>query len=79
MLHIILAGDRTAPTATRPTPAVDAGVRLEAHDQQVADVATYVRNSWGNRAPPVTTAQSAAMRKSLHLEGERLVEGSTDR
>jgi mono/diheme cytochrome c family protein len=79
VLHIILAGDRTAATATRPSPLSMPAFAWKLDDQQVADVATYLRNSWGNRAPPVTAAQSAAMRKSLHLEGERLVEGSTDR
>ena len=79
VLHIILAGDRTAATATRPSPLSMPTFAWKLDDQQVADVATYVRNSWDNRAPPVTAAQSAAMRKSLGLQGERLTEGSTDR
>jgi mono/diheme cytochrome c family protein len=79
VLHIILAGDRTAATDSRPSPLSMPAFAWKLDDQQVADVATYVRNSWGNRAVPVTAAQSAAMRKSLGLQGERLVEGSTDR
>jgi mono/diheme cytochrome c family protein len=79
VLHIILAGDRTAATATRPTPLSMPAFAWKLDDQQVADVATYVRNSWDNHAPPVTAAQAAAMRKTLGLEGERLTEGSTDR
>lgn len=31
-------------------------------DQQIADVLTYVRNSFGNKAPMVTTAEVKAMR-----------------
>lgn len=31
-------------------------------DQQIADVLTYVRSSWGNQAPAVTAAEVAAMR-----------------
>ncbi len=79
VLHIILAGDRTAATATRPSPLSMPAFAWKLTDQQVADVATYVRNSWDNRAPAVTAAQSAAMRKTLGLEGERLTEDSTDR
>ena len=79
VLHIILAGDRTAPTVTRPSPLSMPAFAWKLDDQQVADVATFVRNSWDNQAPPVTAAQAAAMRKSLGLEGDRLVEGSTDR
>jgi mono/diheme cytochrome c family protein len=32
-------------------------------DQEIADVANYVRNSWGNAAPLVTPAQVATARK----------------
>ena len=31
-------------------------------DKELADIATYVRASWGNRAAGVTTAQVKAMR-----------------
>jgi mono/diheme cytochrome c family protein len=79
VLHIILAGDRTAATAMRPSPLSMPAFAWKLNDQQVADVATYLRNSWDNRAPSVTAAQSAAMRKSLGLQSERLTEGSTDR
>ena len=33
-------------------------------DQEIADVATYVRNSWGNSASAVTASQVAAARKT---------------
>jgi len=32
-------------------------------DQQIADVATYIRNAWGNAAPAVTAAEVAKARK----------------
>lgn len=32
-------------------------------DEDLAAVATYVRQSWGNKAPPVTTAAVARIRK----------------
>jgi mono/diheme cytochrome c family protein len=48
-------------------------------DQEIADVATYLRNSWGNRASAVSARQVADMRKSLLLETDHLVAGSTDR
>ena len=32
-------------------------------DQQVADVANYIRNAWGNAAPPVTSDQVKAARR----------------
>jgi mono/diheme cytochrome c family protein len=32
-------------------------------DQEVADVTNYIRNSWGNAAPPVTPEQVAKARR----------------
>ena len=32
------------------------------NDQQVADVMTYVRNSWGNRGEPVSARQANELR-----------------
>jgi len=32
-------------------------------DQEIADVANYIRNSWGNAAPAVTPAQVAKARR----------------
>ncbi|RUZ76213.1 cytochrome c, partial [Mesorhizobium sp. M7A.F.Ca.CA.001.14.1.1] len=34
-------------------------------DQEVADVLTYVRASWGNAAPAVSSDDVAAVRKEL--------------
>jgi mono/diheme cytochrome c family protein len=79
VLHIILAGDRTAATATRPSPLSMPAFAWKLTDQQVADVTTFVRNSWGNHAAAATAAESARLRKVLGLDSERLTEGSTDR
>jgi mono/diheme cytochrome c family protein len=38
------------------------GTGIEMSDQEVADVLTYVRSSWGNSAGPVTAQQVAAER-----------------
>jgi mono/diheme cytochrome c family protein len=33
-------------------------------DKQIADVTTFIRNSWGNAAPAVTAAQVAKARRT---------------
>ena len=67
VIHFILAGTRRAATAEAPTsfgmPAFD----WKLDDENVAAVATYARNSWGNAAPPVTAKQVADLRKKLDL------------
>ena len=56
LTHLVLYGSRGAGTPeSRTTPAMPTlGWRL--NDQQVADVLTYIRNSWGNAAAPVAPA-----------------------
>jgi len=68
VLHLILAGGRTAPTPTRPSAISMPSFAWKLTDQQVADVATYVRNAWGNHATPVTAKTVADLRKSLKLD-----------
>jgi mono/diheme cytochrome c family protein len=35
------------------------------NDQEIADLATYIRNAWGNRADAVTAGQVAKVRKEV--------------
>jgi mono/diheme cytochrome c family protein len=37
------------------------------NDRQITDVATYARNSWGNRAQPVGAKQVGDVRRDLAL------------
>jgi mono/diheme cytochrome c family protein len=69
LIHLILAGGRTAPTPQHPTFQTMPSFAWKLNDQQVADVATYVRNSWGNRAPPVSADAVADLRHKLDLRG----------
>jgi mono/diheme cytochrome c family protein len=50
-------------TQSAPTPLAmpDFGWRL--NDQQVADVLTFVRSSWGNHAAPVTADDVSKVRQ----------------
>src|SRR6202022_3726262 len=64
LVRIILTGSRAAGTDAAPTaPAMPSlGYRLT--DSQLAAVATYIRNTWGNAASAVTadTVQSLRAR-----------------
>ena len=48
-------------------------------DAEIADVATYLRNSWGNQASPVSEKQVDELRGKLNLQSVRLTVNSTDR
>jgi mono/diheme cytochrome c family protein len=67
LIHLILGGGRTAPTPSRPSFQSMPSFAWKLSDQQVADVATYVRNSWGNRAAPIDAGQVASMRSKLRV------------
>jgi mono/diheme cytochrome c family protein len=61
-LRIILDGAQTVTTPRAPnTGSMPAYAKLS--DQEIADVTTYIRNSWGNAAPAVTPGQVAKARK----------------
>jgi mono/diheme cytochrome c family protein len=77
--HLILAGSRTAPTVARPSPLTMPAFAWKLTDREIADVATFVRNSWGNQAPPVTARKVTDMRRSLGLNTLLYTENSGDR
>jgi mono/diheme cytochrome c family protein len=65
VVRIILQGAQTVPTAPRPTPFTMPAFDWKLTDGEVAAVANYVRNSWGNTAPAVTPDQVHAIRSEL--------------
>lgn len=61
LIQITLSGGAMARTpADRTRPSMPELARLD--DHAVADILSFVRASWGNKAAPVTPAQVAAMR-----------------
>ena len=78
VVHMILAGTRTAPTLARPTPLSMPSFAWKLTDQEVADVTTYIRNSWGNQAPAVSAGDVGRLRGKLDLKTSRLTYNSGD-
>jgi mono/diheme cytochrome c family protein len=79
LLHLILAGSRTGPSVTRTSPLTMPAFAWKLSDAEIADVATYLRNSWGNHASAVTAARVEALRGKLDLRAPRLTASSGDR
>jgi mono/diheme cytochrome c family protein len=57
VLRIILDGAQTVTTPRAPNTGSMPAYAAKFSDQEIADVATYIRNSWGNAAPLVTPDQ----------------------
>jgi alcohol dehydrogenase (quinone), cytochrome c subunit len=66
LVSVILNGDAAPSTISRPERLAmpDFGWRLK--DEEVAALATFVRKSWSNDAPPVTAAEVTKLRDSAH-------------
>jgi mono/diheme cytochrome c family protein len=62
-LRIILDGAETVTTARAPNSGSMPAYAKQLSDQQIADVANYIRNSWGNAAPLVTPEEVKRARR----------------
>ncbi len=66
VIRNILDGVQTVATDAKPTPFTMPAYDWKLSDQQVAAVASYVRNAWGNSASAVSADQVKALRRKLH-------------
>jgi mono/diheme cytochrome c family protein len=65
MIRVVLAGSRAGATDAAPTAPAMPSLGWALSDDNVANVLTYVRNSWGNAAPAVSSADVKAVREQL--------------
>src|SRR4030088_2235239 len=63
-LRVILDGAETVTTPRAPNAGSMPAYAAKMSDQQIADVTTFIRNSWGNAAPAVSAAQVAKARRT---------------
>jgi mono/diheme cytochrome c family protein len=63
-LRVILDGAQSITTPRAPNTGSMPAYAAKWSDQEIADVTTYIRNSWGNAAPAVTPGQVAKARKT---------------
>ena len=76
--HVILGGTRIGIGASRPTPLSMPSFAWKLTDQEIADVSTFIRNSWGNRAAQVSASDVRDLRKKLDLQTVHLTVNSGD-
>jgi mono/diheme cytochrome c family protein len=76
--HVILGGTRIGISASRPSPLSMPSFAWKLTDQEIADVSTFIRNSWGNRAAQVSASDVHDLRKKLDLQTVHLTVNSGD-
>lgn len=66
LIHITLSGWKTAETVAHPhVYAMPSFNQLS--DQEIAEILTFVRHSWGNRTDTISASQVGKIRKQLKL------------
>jgi mono/diheme cytochrome c family protein len=65
LIRIVLKGARAVATDAAPTAPSMPAFDWRLNDDQIAALLTYVRNNWGNAAPPVAGNSVAHFRKSM--------------
>ena len=66
-IRIVLSGARSVATQAQPTAPGMPSYGRQLSDQQIADVLTYMRNSWGGAAPAVSAESVARTRSGTAL------------
>jgi mono/diheme cytochrome c family protein len=65
LIRIVLQGGRGAETQGGPLPEKMPGFQKKLTDQEIADVVTFIRRSWGNHAQAVTAREVKALREAV--------------
>jgi mono/diheme cytochrome c family protein len=78
LLHLILAGGRIGTSPSRPSPLSMPSFAWKLSDEEIADVSTFIRNSWGNEAQAVRPEEVHRLREQLDLTADRLTVNSGD-
>jgi mono/diheme cytochrome c family protein len=73
LINIVLNGSAPLVVKGNPAPYRMPQYRAQLTNQQIADVVTFIRNGWGNGAPPVSTGEVADLRKSTDPASDRVV------
>jgi mono/diheme cytochrome c family protein len=67
ILHLVLRGSRSVATDNEPTGPGMPSFAWQLNDEQIAAVATYVRNHWDHPARAVSASDVAKLRSSLAM------------
>ncbi|WP_110639298.1 cytochrome c [Pseudomonas sp. CC120222-01a] len=73
MIRVILSGGRLPSTQQAPSDLVMPDFPWRLDDQEAAQLVTFIRNSWGNKASAVTTNALTKVREAIAEEHHGLV------
>jgi alcohol dehydrogenase (quinone), cytochrome c subunit len=73
LINIVLNGSAPLVVKGSPAPYRMPQYRAQLTNQQIADVIMFIRNGWGNNAPPVSASEVAELRKSTDSASDRVM------
>lgn len=65
LIRLLLEGSKTAQTREGPKPQEMPAFAGKFTNRQIAEVLSFIRNSWGNKASPVTPREVSSLRRTL--------------
>lgn len=65
LIHVVLAGDAEVRERAADSPLIMPPFGADLSDEDIADLLTYVRASWGNHAPAVSPAAVVTLRRAI--------------
>jgi alcohol dehydrogenase (quinone), cytochrome c subunit len=73
LINIVLNGSAPLVVKGNPAPYRMPQYRAQLSNQQIADVITFIRNGWGNSAPPVSANDVAELRKNTDAASDQVI------
>ncbi|MGH9809012.1 MAG: amidohydrolase family protein [Terriglobia bacterium] len=73
LINLVLNGSTPLVVEGTPAPYRMPQFRQQYSDQEIADVVTFIRNGWGNRAPAVTAPEVANLRKTTDPTSDQVI------
>jgi mono/diheme cytochrome c family protein len=73
LINLVLNGSTPLVVKGTPDPYRMPQFRQQYSDQEIADVVTFIRNGWGNKAPVVTAVEVATLRKTTDPTSDRVI------
>jgi alcohol dehydrogenase (quinone), cytochrome c subunit len=73
LINIVLNGSAPLVVKGNPAPYRMPQYRAQLSNQQIADVITFIRNGWGNSAPPVSAGDVADLRKRTDVASDQVI------
>ena len=71
VLEAIVSGAHVVATKDKPTGLAMPAFGWKLSDDDIADLATYIRNAWGNHASPVSARQVSKVREEARQEAQQ--------